>query len=92
MRHGDDYSPREPRFRRHEDAGPVPEIVDLPPLYTDVPRDRAVMSGGPPLEEAIGLEHNGPQGESVEEHEAPSQYQATETQYADEHEEEEQRA
>ena len=34
-----------PTFRRHEDAGRVPvtrreeEIVDLPPLYTDVPRD-----------------------------------------------------
>ena len=34
-----------PTFRRHEDAGRLPvtrreeEIVDLPPLYTDVPRD-----------------------------------------------------
>ena len=34
-----------PTYRRHEDAGRVPvrrdreEIVDLPPLYTDVPRD-----------------------------------------------------
>jgi len=34
-----------PTFRRHEDAGRVPvtrheeEVVDLPPLYTDVPRD-----------------------------------------------------
>ena len=33
-----------PTYRRHEDAGRLPmtrgeEIVDLPPLYTDVPRD-----------------------------------------------------
>lgn len=30
---------RMPQFRRHEDAGRV-DIVDLPPLYTDVPRER----------------------------------------------------
>lgn len=28
-----------PTFRRHEDAGRVEQVVDLPPLYTDVPRD-----------------------------------------------------
>lgn len=41
-------SPRGPTFRRHEDAGRVPvppvqspedEVVDLPPLYEQVPRD-----------------------------------------------------
>lgn len=47
-----------PTFRRHEDAGRVPvtrpriqeeEIVDLPPLYTDVPRDgpEHLMAGNP---------------------------------------------
>lgn len=29
----------QPRFRRHQDAGRAEEIVDLPPLYTEVPRD-----------------------------------------------------
>ena len=38
-------SPRGPTFRRHEDAGrvsypdPSDDVVDLPPLYTEVPRD-----------------------------------------------------
>jgi hypothetical protein len=47
-----------PTFRRHEDAGRVPvtrpriqeeEIVDLPPLYTDVPRDgpEHLLAGNP---------------------------------------------
>lgn len=33
-----DQDIREMQFRRHEDAGRV-DIVDLPPLYTDVPRE-----------------------------------------------------
>lgn len=30
---------RQPQFRRHADAGRVEDVVDLPPLYTDVPRE-----------------------------------------------------
>jgi hypothetical protein len=42
-----DDSPRRTTFRRHEDAGRV-DVVDLPPLYTDVPRDGAMrLEGGP---------------------------------------------
>jgi hypothetical protein len=37
-------------FRRHADAGRV-DYVDLPPLYTDVPRDAAMLSGPPQLDE-----------------------------------------
>jgi hypothetical protein len=43
---GDD-SPRRTQFRRHEDAGRV-DVVDLPPLYTDVPRDGALRLDGAP--------------------------------------------
>lgn len=46
-----------PTFRRHEDAGRIPdmrgreeEVVDLPPLYTDVPRDGPEPEYTPPGE------------------------------------------
>ena len=47
--------PRPPRrsdgegmtYRRHEDAGRVAEVVDLPPLYTDVPTQDGSELGSP---------------------------------------------
>lgn len=49
QRNSHDYN-RRMEFRRHADAGRV-DYVDLPPLYTDVPRDAAVLSGPPQLDE-----------------------------------------
>lgn len=64
----DDRSRRRPEsgptFRRHADAGRVPmnrpheeDVVDLPPLYTDVPRDGDVElgNGGSPAEETSAM-------------------------------------
>jgi hypothetical protein len=49
---------RETTYRRHEDAGRIPvnrvvdeNVVDLPPLYTDVPRDETTLASGPSGEE-----------------------------------------
>lgn len=58
---GDD-SPRRTQFRRHEDAGRV-DVVDLPPLYTDVPRDGALrLDGGPGDAEASPIPSPGARG------------------------------
>lgn len=54
-----------PTFRRHEDAGRVPvrrreeEIVDLPPLYTDIPRDAPEYTGSSDLDESPGRSFTG---------------------------------
>lgn len=48
-RNSSDFN-RRMEFRRHADAGRV-DYVDLPPLYTDVPRDNALMRGPPALDE-----------------------------------------
>lgn len=57
-----------PTYRRHEDAGRVPvnrpqeeDVVDLPPLYTDVPRDGDVElgNGGPTAEAESPVDRRG---------------------------------
>ena len=56
QRNSDDFNNRRMEFRRHADAGRV-DYVDLPPLYTDVPRDggdAAVMRGPAQMEDMRG--------------------------------------
>jgi hypothetical protein len=58
-------SPRRTTFRRHHDAGTV-DVIDLPPLYTDIQRDQAMC-----LDPAPGDAERSPSGPAPEDGGSP---------------------